>query len=411
MSADEQFANACNELQQRRVIRVQIIIYHDLDHHSSITALTQIVGDSFDPVIQDYEMDVAGWGQFGKSIKTSTAIKHLHMQTWGPEEITPEVVRCPLAFFNEVKENTSIVALSLDIDMCAAIPVPDLRYFFHNNHNLRFVNFVTTSHRPISLAQSTHLSAALRDLTLENLQFDCSWFANNGAFQQVLFASQKINRLLLFGLKENYQLLFIADWLRDPTTILQNIYLKVYNFNLDKERVENEILTSLVQNTNLQSLRISGLFQDGVSKERIKQLLCNTSSIHSIIESNHSLLRIKVYDEDEDSDEEDETIELETPWQQYAALNKNPNKNKVIQAKIMQFYFSGDFDPSSIANMPLSVLANIMGLNVQAKQSSIFNILKSIPELCSISSRAGLQSQKNLSDSSLGVNKRQKTGI
>ena len=77
----------------------------------------------------------------------------------------------------------------------------------------------------------------------------------------------------------------------------------------------------------------------------------------------------------------------------------------------MQFYFSGDFDTSSITNMPLSVVAHIMGIDVEDKQSAIFNILKSIPELCSASSSdgRGSQSQISLADGSVGCNKRQKT--
>ena len=77
----------------------------------------------------------------------------------------------------------------------------------------------------------------------------------------------------------------------------------------------------------------------------------------------------------------------------------------------MQFYFSGHFDMSSITNMSLSVVAHIMGIDVEDKQSAIFNILKSIPELlCSASSRDGVQSQISLADGSVvGYNKRQKT--
>ena len=77
----------------------------------------------------------------------------------------------------------------------------------------------------------------------------------------------------------------------------------------------------------------------------------------------------------------------------------------------MQFYFSGHFDMSSITNMSLSVVAHIMGIDVEDKQSAIFNILKSIPELCSASSSdgGGSQSQISLADASVGCKKRQKT--
>ena len=90
-----------------------------------------------------------------------------------------------------------------------------------------------------------------------------------------------------------------------------------------------------------------GLCQTGELNERIRQLLCNTASIETIIQSNHSLQILMI------NGEKDQ-------YQQYLEINKNPNKKKVVQTKIMQFHFSGNFEKSSIANMPLSVLTYIM---------------------------------------------------
>ena len=198
MSANEQFANACNELQQWHVIRVQIIIHHDLDYPPSMTASTQIVGDSFDSAIQDYEMDVAGWRQFGNSIKTSTySIRCLELETnWQFHGITPGIAQCLQAFFDEVKENKTIEKFSLYFDICTAIPALDLRYFFQNDHSLNEVNF-SSVFGSVSPAQSNHLLTALRDLSLKKISIRCSGFANNGAFEQVLFACQMMGELWL----------------------------------------------------------------------------------------------------------------------------------------------------------------------------------------------------------------------
>ena len=405
---NEQFARACNQL-ERLFDMIEISIHHDLDHPACIKAHTSQFIYSHETVIHDEEMDVDGWRQFGKSIKTSDTIKTLLLQTAEAfQGSTPEIARCIRALFEEVKENKSIYRLVISFDVCSVIPVLDLRYFFQNDPCLSELDLFTFRHQ-VSLAESNHLHAALRDLSLKKLRINCSGFTNNGGFDQVLFACRKMEGLSLLGVRENYQFRTISNLLRDPMTSLKKLYL--LNLEDAVEMIENEILASLARNVNLQVLEVYDRFQDGVSKERIKQLLCNTASIESIIRSNHSLRRLKIYYEDEGSDEEDETNEPEAPWQQYLELNENPNKNEVIQAKIMQFYFSGDFDTSSITNMPPSVLTHIMGIDVQDKQSAIFNILKSIPELCSASSSdgRGSQSQISLADGSVGCNKRQKT--
>lgn len=418
MTTNDQFARACNQVEGQK--RIQIEIYQGQQGEFQWSALLgsyDILDDMLDimnRVICDKEMDVASWRQFGKSIKTSTTIKELSLMGV-LQETNPEVAQCLRAFFEEINENKTIVALEIHFNVCMAIPALDLRKFFQNNHRLRQVTF-RANDRWISPAQSAHLSAVLRDLSLKNIIIDCIRFANDGTFEQVLFACQKMKRLRLLDFTKNYQLSTIAEWLQNPMTLLPELVLQLHRFfsiDMDIERVENEILASLARNTKLQALGVHGLFQNDESKERIKRLLCNNTSIEGIIQSNHSLQEILIYDLEGDIHEieENETNEPEAPWQECAELNKNPNKNEVIRAKIMQFYFSGDFDKSSILNMPPSVLAHIMGIDVEDKQSAIFNILKSIPELCSASSSdgGGSQSHTSLADDSVGCNKRQKT--
>lgn len=144
--------------------------------------------------------------------------------------------------------------------------------------------------------------------------------------------------------------------------------------DLDMEWAESEILKSLTQNTKLRDLRATSLFQGDGARESFKILLCNIASIQSVRQSNHTLQKIMI-------DYKDVTC------QQYVELNKNPNKKKVIQEKMMQFYFAGDFDASAIADTPLAILAHILGLDVQKKQSAVYNILKSVPELCNVLNR------------------------
>jgi hypothetical protein len=121
-------------------------------------------------------------------------------------------------------------------------------------------------------------------------------------------------------------------------------------------------------------------------------------------------------------------------------LNKNANKVKVIQDKIMKYYFVESFDLAPFANMPLSVLAQVMSLGrepkdenedsntllsmlqvgfeslddedldadgvMSNKQNAIFELLRGIPELCNVSSRRVPFKHVDVLDT--GCNKRQK---
>ena len=371
MSSNEQFARACNYLERhgckhnKRYPNI-IVIDHNPGEPPHIKTDTNLLNF---PDIHDEQMDVAGWRQFGEAIKTCTAIKALELRaTWGAsQDITPEAAHCLRSCFEGAKENKMFESFHLNTDVCTAIPALDLRYFFNNNHMLSSV-IIITGRNPVSRAQSTHLSAALRNVSFNYLRIICNGFTNNETLEQVLFACQKMKKMELNRLSRNNQFSYIAEWLRDPMTLLPELVLEGDSgpdSNLDVERAENEILSSLAQNVNLRSFKVLSFyrnhvlpFQSDVSIERTKLLLCNTATIESIIQSNHSLQII------ETPGEKDE-------YQQYLEINENPNKKKVIQTKIMQFYFSGEFDASSVANMPLSVLAHVMGIDVPNKQSEL----------------------------------------
>eukprot|EP00956_Cyclotella_meneghiniana_P037870 scaffold145740_cov30-Cyclotella_meneghiniana.AAC.1 len=72
-------------------------------------------------------------------------------------------------------------------------------------------------------------------------------------------------------------------------------------------------------------------------------------------------------------------------------LSQNTNKNEVIREKIARYYFVGDFDVSPLAKLPVSVVPSVLGMiksyDVLYRQSAIFRLLKSIPDLCNIGSR------------------------
>ena len=95
-------------------------------------------------------------------------------------------------------------------------------------------------------------------------------------------------------------------------------------------------------------------------------------------------------------------------------LNTNASKKTVIKTKVARYYFNGDFDISPFANMPVSVLPEVLSLirgEINTKQqSAIFQMLKCIPELCNVSSR-GARPIDGHKDGGKGSNKRPKISL
>jgi len=114
----------------------------------------------------------------------------------------------------------------------------------------------------------------------------------------------------------------------------------------------------------------------------LAKALCDSSSIENILNSNHTLT--KVYPMTIlpfDFDDEDVFTVGDC-----LSLNENPDKDKVKREKIARYYFVGDFDVSPLARLPMSVVPSILGMikcdKLLDRQSAIFRLLKSIPDLC-----------------------------
>jgi hypothetical protein len=136
-----------------------------------------------------------------------------------------------------------------------------------------------------------------------------------------------------------------------------------------------QFLPSLVGNTRLKILCIHWHAVDFFDSEK---LLCDTSSIESISNSNHTLEDLSV-----DGDK------LSSMATKCLVINENEDKAKVIRDKILLFYFDGDFDPSPFSSMALSVLPEVMSqIRGKNEQSALYRLLRCISELSNVSSRA-----------------------
>ena len=410
MSVNEQFVTACNRLEEARVEDLYVNYKHLPGLSPSIEVATNSNTTGLNTDIRDKEMNVAGWRRYGKSIKTNNTVKYFSC-SGGRDGFSPEAAQCLQVFFEELKENTSIEKITFSHAFSTAISALDLRYFFQNN--LRRISLHDYGHS-ITLAQSAHLSAALRDIDFEDILITCGHgIFSNEAFEQLLSACRKVKMLTLLELKENDLFTTVATMLQDPNVSIKCIALFCGNSNnFDVERAEDELLAGLTQNSNMKVLRVSNLFKEDAARActKIKNMLCNTTSLESVRQSNHTLEKIN-----------SGHFENELQANKYLELNKIFNKRKVVQTKLMKYYFSRHVDVLSqdqttnpirpIANMPHGLLAEILGIDVPGKQSAVFNILKCIPELCDVSGRNRMQSERSCDADGGSDKKRQKIDL
>ena len=292
----------------------------------------------------------------------------------------------------------------------------DLSFFFENNEKLIDVEILYRNNN-VTPEQSAQLSTALSNVSLKRLFIRCFsiGITIDRSFEQILSACQKVNYLKVQGLKENLKFTALAELLRAGT--MEKIYLikgRDNAPNLDIQMAERELLESLNQNSRLRSFKVMGLFRGEGAGESIKNVLCNTTSIVSVCQSNHTLETIVVVDYAKNEIKLDDIEE-------YLKLNKSSNKRKVVQCKLMKYYFSRHVVLSSpdqsnnpmrsIANMPLGLLSEILGIDIPEKQSAVFNIIKCIPELCDVSSRYDVHAERSSNSENSSRNERQKVTL
>jgi hypothetical protein len=329
--------------------------------------------------IHDTEIDAAGWREYGKSIKNSKRIHTLSLIQQAPfNEITPRAAKCLQAFFGGLKSNQSIQDIDLSVALMMAISPLDLKHFFHNNRKLK--RAVLGDSYPMTPLQSAHISTALSGVShLTRMSIECA-FSDYGSCRQILLACSKISELRLSNFDRTEHFTALAELLNDPATAWQELYVRarIRDMNIDAEKAEDDILASLAQNMELKAVSFGGgLFEEGKAEDCFATLLCDPTSIDSVCQSNHTLKQIHI------------NYHPVLGCEEYLKLNRISNKKKVVQQKIMQCIFSRPFDGSSLANIPLVVLPQVLGLDVPKKQSAIFNILKSLPELCDAKGRVG----------------------
>lgn len=110
--------------------------------------------------------------------------------------------------------------------------------------------------------------------------------------------------------------------------------------DFDKSSFLTNIVQGLSGNTTLKTLKLVYLEVDPDEVlDHFDNILCDSSTMESICNSNHTLVKIKAPN-------------LSARTKKLLKLNRNENKNKVIQKKVIQYYFTESFDMAPFANMP-----------------------------------------------------------
>jgi hypothetical protein len=290
---------------------------------------------------------------------------------------------CIGAFYDELKNNKSILDLCL-VPIDGILPLFDLGYFMQNNMQIKYL----TLGGQMTPEQGNIIAAALEGVHLKSFDMGNSPF-ETGVIEQILHACLGVEELRM-RCETNSQITALAALLQDPRAVLQCLEINSSVINdFDVRLALREIAASLVGNTMLKDLSFGG----GIGPtDEFDNLLCDCTSLKNICNSNHTLEAIEAPNDS-----------ISDRTKDYLEINNYQNKCKVVQDKIIQYYFLGEFDLSSFASMPLSMLSEVMSLGEEMsnQQTAIFELLRGIPDLCHVSNRGVEEFKKDTTDDNL----------
>jgi len=336
------------------------------------------------------------------------------------------------SIYRGIESNTSIKTLTLDLE---SIGIPRNESFsLLNFQNAQFISnlndFRILNINSVTLNDddSTVIAQALAGM-LSLVSLNIRYLATRAsAFRTIISACPSSVEWLYISCDTAEHCSILASF-------LQSNHLMVSHLNVTKKDsivVEEDSLDSFQLSEQEASMIIDGLKNGNTCLETFyifcckgdtfftsaQTLLCDTTSIESICLSNHTLIELQPFAENEvrfDVFSEQEVkfgIIVDS-----LRLNRNSNKNRVIREKISRYYFVGNFDVSPFVKLPVSVVPSVLGMIKGKKldrQSAIFRLLKSIPDLCNVVSRVNINVGNDddidvVNDASFDSRKRQKS--
>lgn len=369
------------------------------------------------------------WDNLGKIIGRSRSIRKLSLyhgvsSLWADEEpihtngISDEEYRCLQLFYRGLETNHSIEELELDMDLFPdgeILPTFNLvdAQFRESLKKLMFYseNYITNN-------QSLMISSVLDSISLECLHISLAGrieLTDESSFRRIVMACTNVKTLKVkcHTSLTTPHFVAIADLLRDHGSILREL---VVGFHVYGESRISIIAAGLTGNTILRKLHMR--YSSG-DVSLIEKLLCDTTSIGHIYNSNHTLEILE-----NGTRSEIQTLEIlengtlsevegvPVPViRDLLEINTNTNKEEVIRTKIARYYFVGNFDLSPFVNMNVSLLPSVLAMikgGTKVRCSAIFRLVRSIPDLCNVTGREVI-AQFSTKDTDKSFNKRQKT--
>eukprot|EP00956_Cyclotella_meneghiniana_P040620 scaffold200815_cov53-Cyclotella_meneghiniana.AAC.3 len=298
--------------------------------------------------------DLEEWNRLGAAIGRSTSLCTMQLTSVSLNEdnnLSIESKKCMEAVYRGMETNSSLERLNLDVDLFPdddSLPIMNL-------HDAQFK--ISLQHfnlcGSMSDSQSFTLSSFIENISLESfIMKDINvQDISESAFRRVVLACLNVKELQVHCEAASHYAT-VAALLQNPRSILSQIYLCG---ELDSIEGVSTIAAGLTNNTSLETLRSCG---HGVDLSPIAKALCDASSIESIHASNHTLQLMWHTRRYTDIG----MPTLPNMIRTCLKLNKNANKDEVIRKKIARYYFIGEFDISPFANMPVSVLPEVLGL-------------------------------------------------
>ena len=336
------------------------------------------------------------------------------------------------SIYRGIESNTSIKTLTLDLE---SIGIPRNESFsLLNFQNAQFISnlndFRILNINSVTLNDddSTVIAQALAGM-LSLVSLNIRYLATRAlAFRTIISACPLSVEWLYISCDTAEHCSILASFLQSNHLMVSHLNVtKKYSIDgeedsLDPSKLSDQEASIIIDglkngNTCLETLYIYCCKGDTFFTSA-QTLLCDTTSIESICLSNHTLIELQPFLESEvrfDVFSEQEVkfgIIVDS-----LRLNRNSNKNRVIREKISRYYFVGNFDVSPFVKLPVSVVPSVLGMIKGKKldrQSAIFRLLKSIPDLCNVVSRVNINVGNDddidvVNDASFDSRKRQKS--
>ena len=381
------------------------------------------------------------WTRLGDAFGSNDSIIDVRLRV-GRNNVSIEMEQCMQAFFAGMEKNKCISMLQIDIyfipnnnhSICLDIPNA---LFKTKIKSLELRNIRRQALTEIQAQYFTRWLQGISSLLSLNINFlvltgyytgPDRWSRvapTDEIFLSILHQCNNINSLTL-TCNSLTQCSLIASFLGDQTargsimnTLDIDVNCPIDSFRqriLDREREAFDqeqqfievIIEGLIGNTTLKVLHFDNYFRRRSYQNRLvdvhdsfAKVLCNTSSIENICNSNHTLLEITP---DRCSRGIVENCLL---------LNKNCNKEQVKRAKIFKYYFIGEFSLSPFIAMSVSLLPSVLASiscetswfrtsavykRPKLTQSAIYRMLKGNPDLCNVNSRIATVTSDNTND-------------